>query len=198
MKDHKSHVPVAVIDANALFPMMLRDTLLRAAAAGCFRVHWSSGILDEVMRNLVDSHRMDATKVKALRTQMEAAFPDAGVEGWEEHVSEMRNHPKDRHVAAAAAAIGADIIVTSNVRDFADLPTGIVAMLPDQFLLQLLNDTPDELLSALKAQAAPLRRPPLSVTELLERLAAVTPRFVAEALPLVRRTASAPKPTPRC
>jgi hypothetical protein len=47
-------VPVTfrvVLDANVLFPFSLRDTLLRAAAAGYFQVYWSTEILDETSRN---------------------------------------------------------------------------------------------------------------------------------------------------
>src|SRR3954469_2293927 len=47
-----------VLDANAIFPFSLRDTLLRAAAAGFFQVYWSAAILEEARRNLVDSRRM--------------------------------------------------------------------------------------------------------------------------------------------
>jgi hypothetical protein len=47
----------------------------------------------------------------------------------------MKNHPKDRHVAACAVAGEADLIVTSNVRDFKLLPEGIAAVTPDDFLL---------------------------------------------------------------
>jgi predicted nucleic acid-binding protein len=196
MNDNEIQVPVAVLDADVLFPMTLRDTLLCAAEAGCFRVHWSSRILDEVVRNLASDHGIAPAKVAELRTAMEAGFPEASVEGWQEHESEMRNHPKDRHVAAAAVAIGAAIIVTSNTRDFSDLPAGIVAMPPDQFLQQLLRDTPDKLISALEAQSATYRRPSLSVAEILDRLATITPRFAASALRSVRRhRATAPKST---
>jgi hypothetical protein len=60
--------------------MVLRDTLFRAAAAGCFRLHWSARILDEVVHNLTDDLGMDAAKAAALRTLMEEAFPDAKTE----------------------------------------------------------------------------------------------------------------------
>ncbi len=175
----------AVLDANVLFPMVLRDTLLRAAAAGCFRLHWSSRILDEVTRNLIDEYGMGKAKASALRMLMEEAFPDANVEGWEELEPKMRNHPKDRHVAAVAASIGAGVIVTSNVRDFTDVPVGIVAITPDQFLTELLVARPAELLGALEVQAAAYRRPPLSVAELIQQLAAVAPRFAVQASALV-------------
>lgn len=176
-----SPILIAVLDADVLFPMVLRDTLRRAAAAGCFRLHWSARILDEVVRNLTDDYGMDTAKAAALRTLMEDAFPDANVEGWEKLEPNMGNHPKDRHVAAAASSIGARIIVTSNIRDFTDLPAGIVAMTPDQFLSELLTVRSYELMAALEIQAAGYRRPPLSVMGLVERLAGVAPDFAARA-----------------
>lgn len=44
---------VVVVHANVLFPLTLRDTMLRAAAAGFYQLRWSAQILDEVERNLV-------------------------------------------------------------------------------------------------------------------------------------------------
>ncbi|MEM6789480.1 MAG: toxin-antitoxin system, toxin component, PIN family protein [Myxococcota bacterium] len=35
---------IVVVDANALFPLTLRDTLLRAAAAGFYQLQWSEVI----------------------------------------------------------------------------------------------------------------------------------------------------------
>jgi predicted nucleic acid-binding protein len=172
---------VAVLDADVLFPMVLRDTLLRAAAEGCFRLHWSKRILDEVTRNLIADAGLESDKTNVLRTIMEEAFPDAEVEGWEEHESRMRNDPKDRHVVAAAVAIDASVIVTSNVRDFRSLPRAIVAMNPDQFLLKLLSVRSVELLTALSRQAAGYRRPPTSVIGLVHQLARVAPRFAERA-----------------
>lgn len=49
---------IAVLDADVLFPMILRDALLRAAASGLCRIHWTHRIQDEVERNLVSNHRM--------------------------------------------------------------------------------------------------------------------------------------------
>jgi len=95
---------IAVLDADVLFPMILRDTLLRLAAARMFRLHWSERILEEMQRNLVKVYGMPAAKAEALRATMEAAFQDAMVEGWELSEMAMLNDPKDRHVAAAAAA----------------------------------------------------------------------------------------------
>jgi len=172
---------IAILDADVLFPMMLRDTLLRAAAAGCFRVHWSARILDEVTRNLIQDHGMAPSKATALREIMEEAFPDAMVDGWEPIEQGMPNHPKDRHVVAAAVVIGATAIVTSNIRDFAVLPPGIITMRPDEFLCELLGTKPRELLEALDAQVTAYQRPRLNIQELLERMHAIAPRFVRQA-----------------
>lgn len=154
-------------------------------ARGCGRLLSRAlvfAILDEVTRNLISDYGMEPARAGVLRTVMEEAFPDANVEDWEPLEPAMWNHPKDRHVAAAAAAVGAGIIVTSNIRDFRDLPSGIVAMTPDDFLVSLLSKGADRLLEALVAQAAGYRRPTLSVVELMERLSGIAPEFAAKTL----------------
>lgn len=70
---------------------------------------------------------------------MQAAFEDALVEGYEHLASAMTNHPKDRHVLAAAVRCGAHAVVTLNVKDFrpeAVRPCGIEVLTPDDFLVQ--------------------------------------------------------------
>lgn len=169
----------AVLDANVLFPMILRDTLLRVAAAGCFRAHWSERILDEMSRNLVEDHRVTRENAERLQRQMATAFPDAVVQDWALHEGAMSNDPKDRHVAAAAVAIGADLIVTSNLKDFVPLPDGLRAIGPDAFLCDRFLAMPEAMLAALDRQAAGYRNPPAGRAELLDWLERDVPDFVA-------------------
>ncbi|MFL6846173.1 MAG: PIN domain-containing protein [Allosphingosinicella sp.] len=171
-------IPVAVLDANVLFPMILRDTLLRVAAAGCFRAHWSSRILDEMARNLIEQHRVTSEQAKQLAAQMAKAFPEAAVEGWEDLEGAMPNDPKDRHVAAAAATIGAAVVVTENLKDFMHLPMGMQAATPDAFLVERFQKMPKEVLSALRKQANSYRKPPATIDDLLNWLASDLPTFV--------------------
>ncbi|HYE29760.1 MAG TPA: PIN domain-containing protein [Allosphingosinicella sp.] len=171
-------VPVVVLDANVLFPMILRDTLLRTAAAGCFRAHWSVRILDEMARNLIEQHRITSEQAKRLVAQMGKAFPEAAVEGWEDLEEAMPNDPKDRHVAAAAATIDAAVVVTENLKDFMHLPMGIQAVMPDTFLLERFQKMPEEVLSALRKQASSYRKPPATFEDLLDWLASDLPTFV--------------------
>ena len=39
--------PVAILDANVLYPFRKRDALLRLAHEGLFQVRWTERILDE-------------------------------------------------------------------------------------------------------------------------------------------------------
>src|SRR5450432_973678 len=123
-----------VLDANVLYPFTLRDTLLRAASEGFFQIYWSKEILDEAVRNLIASETVTPEQGARLRATMEQAFPEADVTGYESLVAGMQNDPKDRHVAAAALKAGAQVIVTSNLRDFQTLPDGVEAQSPDEFL----------------------------------------------------------------
>ncbi|EJC84111.1 hypothetical protein Rleg4DRAFT_5905 [Rhizobium leguminosarum bv. trifolii WSM2297] len=178
---------VSVLDANVLFPMLLRDTLLRVASEGCFRARWSSRILEEMTRNLVSDYGMEPSRAKALRTVMEEAFPEANAEAWEEIEPAMQNDPKDRHVVAAAVA-EATIIVTSNIRDFGNLPDGIIALTPDEFLTEIFARNETKVLRALAMQAAAYRRPTLTASELIGRLALTSPRFAEQALQALSRS----------
>jgi predicted nucleic acid-binding protein len=168
----------AVLDADVLYPLPLRDTLLSAAVEGCFQPVWSAEILDEAIRNLLADRRIDKAGAKSLRRHLDEHFEDAIIDGYQPLVTQMQNHPKDRHVAACAVAGEASLIVTSNVRDFEALPEGIRAITPDAFLLRLLAETPIQLRTALDAQSARLKRKPMDVAAILDLLRVVAPMFV--------------------
>ncbi|OHB31834.1 MAG: hypothetical protein A2790_03230 [Phenylobacterium sp. RIFCSPHIGHO2_01_FULL_69_31] len=169
----------AVLDADVIYPLPLRDTLLSAAVEGCFRPLWSERILDEAIGNLVSDKRSTPESADRMRAALREHFEDAFVEGYEDRIDEMPNHPKDRHVAACAAEAGAGVIVTSNLKDFRQLPDGIKAMSPDEFLTELIVEHPDRMRAALIAQASRLKREPNTVAQLLEVLKPVAPGFVA-------------------
>jgi len=169
---------LAVLDADVLYPLPLRDTLLSAAASGCFQPRWSATIVEEAIRNLVAAERLTATQAVRLRKTLASAFEDALVEGHEPLIATMPNHQKDRHVAACAVQAGASLIVTSNIKDFAVLPSGVTAICPDDFLCLLLEQAPQALASALAAQVARLKNPPMTLDDLLQHHASLTPNFV--------------------
>ena len=172
-------VPIrAVLDANVLYPSTLRDTLLRAAEAGFFQICWSEEILGETTRSLIRSGRLTERKAAHLLDQMKKAFPDAMVTGHGAIIPALKNQEKDRHVAAAAVRAGARLVVTGNLRDFRNLPEGLVAQSPDDFLRGLFALDEDGMVELLKAQAGAMKKPPVSLSELLTALSKRAPDFV--------------------
>lgn len=168
-----------VLDANVLFPFTVRDTLLRAAALGMYQVHWSEEILDEATRNLIATGRMNDEQAAHLMAAMRNAFPEALVRGHEALIPSMPNDEKDRHVAAVAVKAGAQVIVTSNLKDFHPMPDGVEAQSPDDFLLDLLDLAPADMIELLRRQAAALKKPPVRFEDLLTGLGKTVPRFEA-------------------
>src|SRR6187431_2047084 len=135
-----------------------------------FRFYWSEQILDETTRNLVASGAVTQEQAQRLRVAMSRAFPEALVTGYEALTQSMLNDEKDRHVAAAAVKAGAQVIVTSNLKDFRSLPAGIEAQSPDEFLSNLLDLEPHGLVEVVTQQAAALTNPPRSLEDIVRGL----------------------------
>src|SRR5689334_6366843 len=114
------------------------------------------------------------------------ALPQAMVSGHEALVSVIElPDPDDRHVVAAAVRCGAEVIVTRNTQDFPPEALGahgIEAQDPDDFVLGLLDTEPDAVACVVREQAAALRRPRRSPSEVLDSLTAAGLRRSAEEL----------------
>ncbi len=162
---------VAVLDACTMVPLTLCDTLLRAAERRIYEVRWSDTILDELQRSLAKKLALgDARAQRRINAQREY-FPEALVRGFEPLIAHLENHPKDRHVLAAAITGQAASIVTFNLRDFPDaamVTWGITAEAPDRFLTRLFATAPAIFSAIIDEQASDVRR---SREEVLARLA---------------------------
>ena len=93
----------------------------------------------------------------------------------------MGNHENDRHVLAAAVAIGAEVVVTFNTRHFSAEDCsdfGVEALEPDEFLLILFNMNPLGTRKVVEEQADDLKSPPFTLGQLLDALKVPAPRFV--------------------
>jgi predicted nucleic acid-binding protein len=171
----------AVLDACVLFPAALRDTLLRAAAAGLYQPYWSAEILEEVRRNLVAKGKRP-DHIQRLINIIKEAFPEAMVTDYQHLTVRMPNDPKDRHVLAAAVAAGARLLVTDNLRDFpagALAPYHVVPQSPDDFLLSLFTTDAHIMTRIILEQAQDLHNPPQTPLEVLNILALHAPVFAA-------------------
>jgi hypothetical protein len=160
--------------------MPVADTLLRLAEPpALYEPRWTNEILVEVTRTLVGRFGKMPEKARYRETAMREFFPDALVENYEHLIAEMRNHPKDRHVLAAATACGADYLVTFNVKDFLSSSAHIQPAMvigPSRFLTQLAAFDRPTVEQRLREQAATIG---LGFGELLERLACSVPAFVS-------------------
>ncbi|WP_330178748.1 PIN domain-containing protein [Nocardia sp. NBC_01503] len=164
------------LDTCVLYPSHLRDTVLRLAEADLIQPLWSNEILAELRRNLAVRHGRDedtARKADHLIATLRRFFPDAIVEGYDDLVDRMENHPKDRHVLAAALQGNADVLLTFNLKDFEVRPIGDgfpELLHPDAFLLDMLDLAPGQVIRLLHKQVAEHRRPPKHIQGLLEVL----------------------------
>lgn len=187
---------VAFLDANVLFPAVLRDVLLSLAEAGVYQIRWSPDILDEMERNLVKKARAQSRTaatggVRYLRETMELAFPDAMVikEAYQPLISVMPVNEKDRHVLAAAIVGRADVLVTLNISHFpleACNIYGIDVQTPDTFLVHQFGLVPGNFIRVL-TDLSHERKPPMDTPKkILSALQLHAPSFCEMALAKLR------------
>ena len=177
-------IPVAFYDACVLFPPSLRDFLVWLAIHGACRARWSEAIHDEWIRNVL-VHRPTVRKASLDRCRelMDRNVPDSVVTGYEGIIPGLElPDPDDRHVLAAAIHGGAEWIITFNLKDFpiASLhPHQMEALHPDDFVCQLMDNTPELVCLSARRQRELLKSPPKSVDEHLS--SAPAPSSIATA-----------------
>ena len=147
-----------ILDACVLVNAALRDTLLRLAEPPCslYLPRWSRAIIEETKRTLEIKLGLTSQQTAYLFHQLEIHFADAWVEGYGAFIPEMTNHPKDRHVLAAAVLCGAQTIVTFNLKDFLPeslAPWNVEAQSPDEFLVHQYYLDPKAVFAVLQEQA---------------------------------------------
>jgi predicted nucleic acid-binding protein len=131
------------LDACVLFPSVMREMLLGAAAAGGFEPVWSVRILEEWARATRRLPEGAETVARGEIAGMRARWPEAEVAVPEELLTRLSlPDPDDRHVLAAAIAGGAEALVTLNRTDFPPRTLArhrIVLREPDGLLVELLG-----------------------------------------------------------
>ena len=154
---------------------MLRDLLIRIAQSGLVQAKWTEAILDEMFAALrrrrpdLDPSRLDRT-----RSLMATAVRDWKVAGFENLVDSLKlPDPDDRHVLAAAIKAKAQVIVTSNTRDFpkAELRSwDIDPKTPDEFVRDQISLDRSAVYASVQQIADSWKNPPGSIDDVLDRL----------------------------
>lgn len=157
----------AVLDANILYPTVLREILMDVAAAGLFQPLWSPRILDEwrhvAARRASEPGGGDQAAVAGVEIALlSERFPDALTPDQGNRTAGLSlPDPADAHVIETALNGAADLIITANLRDFpapALRAVGLRALHPDAFLTDLWAHDPDPVEAAARAAHAKAER----------------------------------------
>jgi predicted nucleic acid-binding protein len=166
---------VVVYDASVLYPSTLRDLLIRLAQTGLIHARWTEQILDEMFAALKRSNpQLDPVKLHRTRTLMNRAVRDWKITGYEPLIDSLKLPDlDDRHVLAAAIRAGAQLIVTSNLRDFpaSDVhPWNIQVKSPDEFVRDQISLNRSMVYAAVQQISNSWKNPPGSIDDVLDRL----------------------------
>lgn len=168
-----------LLDANVLVDAQVRDFFCHLAEAEFIEVRWTPAVLGETKRALEENLHLDSSATDRLLTTLQRAFPDAIVTGFEHLIGGLElPDPDDRHVLAGAIHGECDALVTFNIDDFpfeAAESHDLLVVSVDTMLKLIAGWFGDRLGAVIDAQLAPLRRPPVTVQEFLDRLARRAP-----------------------
>ena len=165
----------AILDACVLYPAPVRDLLLHLASFDLYKPKWTETIQEEWKRNLLERRSdLKGSQLQKTISEMNKAFPNANVEQYEPLIPTF-NLPDadDCHVLAAAVRCHAEVIVTSNLKDFPDKYLNefdIEAQHPDTFILNLIDLNPEKAVQAFKKLVSFLKNPTMTESQVLESL----------------------------
>jgi predicted nucleic acid-binding protein len=164
----------AVLDANVLYPFLVRDVLLSFAHAGLYRPLWTDRINEEWSLNLIEKLPEREAQIKATVQVMNGAFPEALVGQYEDLIESLQLPDiDDRHVLAAAIRGDANIIVTENLKDFPSVVLeryGLDALTTDEFVLNVVETHPVDTVDALRRMRLRYTNPPHDPEQLLQAM----------------------------
>lgn len=172
---------VAVLDADVLVPILTCDLLLSAFDHDLYVPAVTPRIVDEIERTLQDDFaHLDQAALRRRAGQVRTVLTFHTHPDPEQAEAIATVNPKDRHVAAVALAIQADIVVSKDRRlrqQLQALDPPITAMTADDFALRLLDRDPDGINGVVDTMAARRTRCPVTLEELIAQLAGPLPRF---------------------
>lgn len=144
----------ALLDANVLFPTILREILSDLGAAGLFLPFWSARIIEEWVRAAAKLGSGQDAIARLEAEGMIRRFPGAQISvGDEASLGVQLPDAADLHVLRAAVDAEAEVIVTANLRDFPRRTLGFYGLRaehPDEFLLKLARREPSTVLEAVE------------------------------------------------
>jgi hypothetical protein len=170
------------VDACSLAGALKRNLLLSLAEADFYRLRWSTKILDETEKAIIDILTKKEAKdppghAAYTRGQMEQAFQEATVEGYDLLLPSIRGLPdaNDAHVVAAAIMTRAHVIVTDNLKDFPTEilgPLGLSVVNTDDFLANTIALNEAAAINVIRKMRESFQRPEMNAEGLLLKIEA--------------------------
>lgn len=154
--------PRILIDANVLYPTVMRELVLGVAGQGLFTPLWSDRILEEWRLAAAKLGPEGIPQAEAEIALLRRDWPDAVVTpGLEKARALWLPDPDDVHVLAAAVEARAQSIMTRNARDFPTrllAESGITRVDPDGYLRDLWREAPDTVAAVAESVRAEAER----------------------------------------
>ncbi|WP_202878800.1 PIN domain-containing protein [Ornithinimicrobium ciconiae] len=170
-----------LVDANVFYSRTVRDWLglmYTTPEVEPFLVCWTEDIMAELLYHLRKNHPgWNGGRIVAVRDQICGTFEAGRVRDYAGTNESVRD-PGDAHVAAAAIACGADMLLTFDVDDFVssdELPYEVWT--PDDFFVLVNESSPSLIASCVEKQIQywSRKREDVDLVEMLQR--AHCPKF---------------------
>lgn len=173
-------------DTNVCYPISLLDLVLRLDEAELHEIVWTEDLLDELARTWVAKGARSAEAAEKICGDIRAAFvgQDVPRDTYEHLIASMPGDDMDDHAHAAAAVVRAPcVILTRNLKDFPAEPLagwGVTVREPDEYLIAMFDQYPDELVGIVGEMASDRRKPAMTALEIADALGrAGAPGFAA-------------------
>lgn len=173
--------PVSVLDADVLVPILSCDLLLTAFDHDLYRPVITPKVFEEIRNNLLrDFQQLDPTSIRRRIADMRSTLalhtrPDTHPGDDVEAIND-----KDRHVAAAAVASEADIIVTNDrqlQREIASLGRRFEGVSADEFAVRLVTAQRDAIERVIDDRVAKRVSRPVTRAQLIDQFESTFPSF---------------------
>ena len=169
MVKNTDFIPNAVLDANVLYPIHLRDFACWLQWQGAHRMFWSLELGTELRRALNRANSDHQLGDRVWR-QLNQAFPD-NLKVLHPKVPSGLPDADDEHVAQLASQYRCQL-VTFNLRDFpADLIKPLVVRHPDEYFLDLVRNYPLQSIESIHSMRLARHKIPVTNEQLIEALA---------------------------
>lgn len=160
---------VVLVDACVLAEAAVSDLLLRiASATEWIDIRWSDAIWLETRNTCIGKLGWSPELVDRRISAATSWFDESMVTDFEHLIEACTNHPKDRHVLAAAIHCNATTLLTFNTKDFAHNTSIAEVINPAAFFVSILEVQPLTVISILNEISSRTSKP---LEEVLGRLA---------------------------